>query len=120
MNRPKKIWYIVAFVVAALIGSVILWCVKNAQNTNQLKHKSITGTILSYEQAPDGLTFLIDDDATSSDKEVVITQDTMFKDELLKQSIFDLETGSYVTVESEFWTQTYNGIYPAIMISPAT
>ena len=70
-------------------------------------------------QTSDGVIVLVDDDATSSNKEILITGDTLFTDDLLKQSILNLETELYIIVESEFWTQTYDGIYPAVLISPA-
>ena len=121
MKSVKTRWGVVALVAAVLILLVIILCVKKAQMPqNQMLHKSITGTVLSYEQTSEGMTFVVDADATSSDKVILIIEDTMFTDDLLKQSIFDMKTGLYITVESEFWTQTYDGVYPAILISPAT
>ena len=88
MNRVKKRWGIVALVATVLILLVIILCVKKAQMPqNQMLHKSITGTVLSYEQTSEGMTFVVDD-ATSSDKVILIIEDTMFADDLLKQSIF--------------------------------
>ena len=121
MKRVKKRWGAVALVAAALILLVLILYVKKAQmQQNHMLHKSITGTVLSYEQTSEGMTVVVDDDATSSDKVILIIEDTMFTDDLLKQSIFDMKTGLYITVESEFWTQTYDDVYPAILISPAT
>lgn len=119
MKRTKKTWCIIAICVALLVGIIAIVIANNPQTTNQLKHKTITGTVLSYQQTSGGLIVLIDDTATSSDKEILVTEDTLFADDLLKQSMLDLKTELYVTVESEFWTQTYNGIYPAVLISTA-
>lgn len=120
MKRTKKIWCIFIICVALLAGIIAMVIANYPQATNQLKHKTITGTTLSYVQTSDGVIVLVDDDATSSDKEILITEDTLIADDLLKQSILNLKPGLYITVESEFWTQTYDGIYPAILISPAS
>ncbi|MBQ9168987.1 MAG: hypothetical protein IJX67_11355 [Oscillospiraceae bacterium] len=119
MKRTNKIWCILIICVVLLAGIIAMVITNNQQATDQLKHKTITGNILSYMQTSDGVIVLVDDDATSSNKEILITGDTLFTDDLLKQSILNLETELYIIVESEFWTQTYDGIYPAVLISPA-
>ena len=111
----KKVVSLVVTVIVVL--SVILFVKQAKRPQNQLLHKSIIGTILSYQQKSDGLTIVLDDIATSSDKVILITEDTMFRDNLLKQNIFDMKTGLCVEVESEFWTQTYDGVYTAILIT---
>lgn len=119
MNRTKK-WCIFIICVVLLVCIIAMAIVNHPQTANQLKHKTITGTISSYMQTSGGVVIVLADDATSSDKEIFITEDTLIADDLLKQSILNLKTGLYITVESEFWTQTYNGIYPATLISPAS
>ena len=114
----KKIWCTIIICTTLLVGIATMIITNYPQAENQLLHKTIIGTILSYMQTSDGVIVLFDDYATSSDKEILITEATLFTDDLLKQRIFNLETGLYITVESEFWTQTYDGIYPAVLISP--
>ncbi len=119
MTRAKRRWLVVAILIAALTYLSVMWFLRDSHIPNQLRHKTITGVILSYQQTSEGLVFVIDDDATSSDKEILITESTLFADNSLEQSIFDAQTDLYVTVESEFWTKDYDGRYPAILISPA-
>ena len=73
-------------------------------------HWTFHGTVLSYEDAEDGLRMVIDNDATSDNKTFLITDSTMFPDETTKEQIQNRKTGFRVTIESD--------LYPATMITP--
>ncbi len=115
----KKEITIVLIVIALFTGLVLGFVVSNNMNDNQNEeqnytHVTINGTILAYKKPEEGLYFIIDDDATPSYKEVIVTEDTLFTDELLKEQINSREEGIYVTVEVDAWT---DDLYTAALIS---
>lgn len=116
---PKRCLYILIPVILLAIAIILCLIKTHKESSNRFVHKTFSGTILSYAQTDNGLTFTLDNDATVDDRVFIITEDTMFTAPALEKKIKNQETGIYVVIESEFWTYELKDLYPATIISPA-
>lgn len=120
MSKTKKRYFYIIIPAAVLFIVIVLLFLhhNNRTSKNEFIHKTFPGTILSYEQTDQGLTFVLDHDGTTNNKVFILSENTMFPDTALEEKIRSQETGIRVTVESEFWTHDSHDVYPAVMISP--
>ena len=111
-NNKLKIFILVLLVIAIAFFMPKI----QKQPENQLLHKTFVGEISDYEENEGQLFIILNNDATTSDVKISISDETMY-DSDLKEKIENREKGIRIIVESEFWSQTYNDIYPAILIT---
>lgn len=116
MISAKKKWYLVVLVLLVFF----VWCIgrKDENSKGSFLHKDFYGTIVSYEETDSGLTFVLDNDATTSDRVFIITDDTMFENDVLQQRLLSREEQLYVEIASEYYTGDVEpwGVYPATAI----
>lgn len=108
--------------IAVIMLLILIWALSILANNGESKgnflHKNFYGTIISYEETVNGLTFVLDNDTTTADRVFIITEDTMFEDDVLEQKIFSYEEQLYVEIASEYYSQDVEpwGIYPVTAI----
>ena len=117
MISKKKTWFVIVLMLMIFVFALYIWA-NNRESKGNFLHKNFYGTILSYEETEKGLSIVLDNDTTTSDRVFVITEDTMFEDDVLKQKIFSFEEGLYVEIASEYYSQDVEpqGIYPVTAI----
>ena len=113
LSKLRK-WIGIAFIFVLLMG--VTGCDNEGQSG--LLHKTIRGTIISYEETENGLVAVLDAENRSSDVRVRFLEETMwFGDDALRARIEARETGIFVTVLSEYPTKNFDNIYPVTGIN---
>lgn len=82
-----------------------------------LRHKTIVGTVLSYQTSYDGIVVSIDHGLVEP-IDVLITNSTLFTSLDIQNSILSLTTMIEIVVESEYLENSSTNVYPAILIAP--
>ena len=115
-NKKKKWRYII---IASCIILVLLNSYLKERREKELArgHWSFKGTILSYEQTEDGLTFTIDDIRYLEPCTMILKEDTIFGPHELEERLKNYETGIYVEIESDYYIKDFNNIYPVTLIA---
>ena len=109
-NKKLATIFIVLLIVA------IAYFMPKIQNQpeNQLLHKTFIGEIVDYEE---NNFIILNNDATNSNVKISISDETMYDCDELQQKIENKEMGIRVIIESEYFSQTYDNIYPAVLIT---
>ena len=117
MSKKSKAF--VALGLVLLIAAVLFVIIFKNKPENRYVHQTFRGPILSYEDSDDCIVLTIDDGYSNSPRSFIINDDTMFKDDLIRQQVLSKTVGIRIIIESEYWTQDDHETYPAILISPA-
>ena len=104
------------FFLAVICVYVLTACTNPDQTHEGMLHKSVQGKVIAYQQNEQGLLISVETYSNVSPILVLISENTMWGSDELRERILEKELNIYVYIESEYALNDFDGIYPAVSV----